>query len=446
LLAGAILAAAISGVHVSGAKAQQVGTVFVIAMENHDWTNNGSGFVGNATTGAGSNDALLNDPAAPFLNSLATGGSDAYGVPHAQVAYATNYLNAGAGNHPSEPNYTWAEAGTNFNPTITGTVQTSGHVNVSTSTTQGTITGTTILNDNDSSASNGNIFPASFAPNHLTGQMNNSGVSWQNFQEDYQILNSTTPTGGSPTVSKSGTSTTVTNPYYNTNAYNYAEKHNPMAFFADTATQNVSTFDQLRSDLNSNSGFGQYNWITPNQFNDMHSGLTGGFTYNGTTYTGDQAAVATGDNYLKTVIPQIMATSAYQNNGAIVIWYDESEGGDGAGITIPEFVISPLAHPNVGGVPFASSVAMDHDSDIKTMEELFQLGSYINNAIPTSETYAGATGGTTINGSNYAVVSGSNDLSSLFASGAIPTSVPEPGTFAILGVGGLLAMRRKRKA
>jgi hypothetical protein len=439
LLAGAILAAAISGVHVSGAKAQQVGDVFVIALENHDWQNFASGntsgaFVGNATTGSGTNDALLNNPAAPFLNSLAAGTSDSFGVPHTSVAYSTNYLNAGSGEHPSEPNYVWAEAGTNFNTISTGTA---------TNTTQGSIVGNTILNDNDPTAANKNILTG--VP-HLTGQMNASGVSWQNFQEDYQILNSTTPTGGSATVSKSGTSTTVTNPYYNNNQYNYAVKHNPMAFFSDTATQNVNTFDQLRSDLMNNSGFGQYNWITPNQFNDMHSGLTGGFTYNGTAYSGDQAAVATGDNFLKTIVPQIMATSAYQNNGAIIIWDDESEQGDTTSQTIPEFVISNLAHPNVGGLPFASSVALDHSSDIKTMEELFQLGGYINNPIPTTETYAGASGGTTFNGSNYAEVAGSNDLSSLFATGAIPTSVPEPTSFALLGVGGLLAMRRKRRA
>jgi hypothetical protein len=440
LLGAAVIAAAVTTTH-----AQQVGDVFVIAMENHDWQNFASGntsggFVGNSTTGVGSNDALFNNPAAPFVNSLANGTSDSFGVPHSQVAYATNYLNAGAGEHPSEPNYVWAEAGTNFNSSA-GTT--------STTTTQGTLTGQVISNDADPTPSNNNILTG--VP-HLTGQLNSSGVSWQNFQEDYQILNSTTPTGGSPTVSKSGTSTTVTNPYYNTNAYNYAVKHNPMAFFSDTATQNVNTFDQLRSDLAGNTGFGRYNWITPNQFNDMHSGLSGGFTYNGTTYTGDQAAVATGDNFLKTIVPQIMATSAYQNNGAIIIWDDESEQGDSTSQTIPEFVISNLAHPNVGGVPFASSVALDHSSDIKTMEELFQLGSYINNPIPTgpspinNETYAGASGGTTFNGSNYAEVAGSNDLSSLFAAGAIPTTVPEPGSMALLGVAGLLALRRKRRA
>jgi len=31
----------------------------------------------------------------------------------AQVSHASNYLSAGAGIHPSEPNYIWSEAGPN---------------------------------------------------------------------------------------------------------------------------------------------------------------------------------------------------------------------------------------------------------------------------------------------------------------------------------------------
>ena len=50
------------------------------------------------------------NPDAPFINSLVNGTS---GISD-QVAYATNYINAGVGVHPSEPNYIWAEAGTNF--------------------------------------------------------------------------------------------------------------------------------------------------------------------------------------------------------------------------------------------------------------------------------------------------------------------------------------------
>ena len=75
--------------------------VFVIAMENHNWTQP-------ATTS--SPQPIFMSPQAPFINGLVNGTS---GISE-EVAYATNYINAGVGIHPSEPNYIWAEAGTNF--------------------------------------------------------------------------------------------------------------------------------------------------------------------------------------------------------------------------------------------------------------------------------------------------------------------------------------------
>ena len=96
----------------------QVRTVFVIAMENHNWTQPANQFTGTQQ--------IFQNPNAPFINSLVNGTAVAtingrqVNISQ-QVAYATNYHNAlatdGGNNphiHPSEPNYLWAEAGTNF--------------------------------------------------------------------------------------------------------------------------------------------------------------------------------------------------------------------------------------------------------------------------------------------------------------------------------------------
>jgi len=414
VVAGAALAMAIAA---SSARAAQVGDVFVIALENHNFTQPASF--------NSSINPIDGDPAAPFIQSLITPGN-----PNAaQTSYETAYYQAGLGDHPSEPNYVWAEAGTNFNPTTPnaagGGTSTAGGP---TSTTQGTINGTDITNDNDPSAASGNIFAASFAANHLTGQLNNAGISWKNYQEDYQY-------SSSPLVSASGTGgthngiTVIPNAYNGTLQYNYAVKHNPMAFFADTATQNVEQLSQLSTDLSTNS-VGRYNWITPDQYNDMHSALSGGFTDPRTNihYTGDQAEIAQGDNFLSIIIPEIEASAAYKNNGAIIIWNDETEGADNTTATGTEIVISPLAKGNA----YASSVVTNHSSDIKTMEELLGLPQ-IDNPIPTSEVFA--TGGD-------ATVQGSNDLSDLFVAGA----VPEPATFSLVGLGGLALLGRRRRA
>src|SRR6476620_2539617 len=101
------------------ANAQQLKTVFVIAMENHNWTQPANQFTGGLQQ-------IFQNTAAPFLNSLVNGtavapinGRDVRISEH--VAFAANYHNVLAtpsGNnphiHPSEPNYLWAEAGTNF--------------------------------------------------------------------------------------------------------------------------------------------------------------------------------------------------------------------------------------------------------------------------------------------------------------------------------------------
>src|SRR5579859_1262448 len=330
-----------------------VGNIFVIAMENHNFTQPAT---------MTSPQQIFGNPAAPFINSLITpGNSNA-----AQVSFATAYYNAGFGVHPSEPNYIWAEAGTDFG----------------------------VRTDADPLPSRSNTFQVP----HFTAQLNAAGIPWKNYQEDVQL-------SASPTNSASGTGGPV-NALNGSTQFNYAVKHNPMAFFADTDVQNVYPLAQFFTDLRNNT-VGRYNWITPDQFNDAHSTLTGGFTYNGILYTGDSANIAQGDNFLAQVIPQIMASPAYQNNGVIVIWWDESEGGDDASRTIPEIIISPLAKGNA----YASSFPLSHSSDIKTWEEVFGL-AFLNNSILTSESN---------NFGGYNNVATVNDLSDLFVPGAIPT-------------------------
>ena len=131
----------------------------------------------------------------------------------------------------------------------------------------------------------------------------------------------------------------------------------------------------------------------------MHTALTGG--YKG--LTGDAANIKQGDDFLSQIIPVIMASNAYKNHGAIIIWWDETEGDGVAGDnaddfnhTIGEIVISQHAHPNVNGVPYASPVNYTHSSDLRTMQEIFHVGPFLGDA------------------------ANANDLSDLFAPGSIP--------------------------
>src|SRR5689334_24397818 len=86
----------------TNAGAQQIKTVFVIAMENHNWTQPANQF-------SGSIQQIFRNPSAPFINSLVGGSAFAIidgSLVHLseQVAYATNYHSVLAtpnGNNPS---------------------------------------------------------------------------------------------------------------------------------------------------------------------------------------------------------------------------------------------------------------------------------------------------------------------------------------------------------
>ena len=341
--------------HASPASAQvlnQVKTVFVIALENHNFTQ---------PTPTSSPQQIVNNPAAPYINSLITpGNSNA-----AQVSYCTKYYNSGLNVHPSEPNYVWSEAGTDFG----------------------------YHSDTDPSLGAGNVYGS----NHLSRQLQAANIVWKSYQEDLSLDASGAAVTASGTIPGG-----KTNIYNGSTSYSYAPKHNPMVFFTDTWTNKTAIVDMTNFFPDLSSGkIGRYNWITPDLYNEMHSYLSSGFTYHGTHYTGDQSAVAAGDNCLSIIVPKIMSSTAYQDHGLIIIWFDETEGADTTSYTIPEIIISPLAKGNA----YASSVVLSHSSDLKTMEEIFGL-SFLNNPIPSGET--------AVVGGGYNTVASVNDLSDLF--------------------------------
>jgi hypothetical protein len=170
-----------------------------------------------------------------------------------------------------------------------------------------------------------------------------------------------------------------------------------MVYFTDTnggndptpsnpLSQQYAPLQQLAIDL-ANNTVADYNWITPNQYNDMHSTLTGG--YKG--LIGDAANIKQGDDFLSQIIPIIMASDAYKNHGVIIIWWDESESdgvagdnGDRFDHTIGEIVISQHAHGN-NGLPYASPVDFTHSSDLRTMQEIFRVGPLLGDAVNATD-------------------------------------------------------------
>src|SRR5260370_7869044 len=148
------------------ATTNNIKTVFVIAMVNHNWTQPAHHLNGKIQQ-------IFQNPNAPFINSLVNGTATAVINGSAvqiskQVAYATAYHNVLAtpsGNnpsiHPSEPNYIWSEAGTNFG----------------------------IFNDNDPYSASGPTNQNT--TQHLSGFLTQAGKTWRSYQEDIDL----TPSG-----------------------------------------------------------------------------------------------------------------------------------------------------------------------------------------------------------------------------------------------------------
>src|ERR1700675_5029388 len=146
----------------SNASAQEVKKIFVIAMENHNWTQP-------ANQSADVIQQIYKNPNAPFINSLVNGTASAQingSVVHIseQVAYATAYHNVLAtpsGNnphiHPSEPSYIWAEAGAYFG----------------------------VLNDDDPYSIRGPTNQNTSL--HLSTLLTKAGKVWRSYQEDIDL-------------------------------------------------------------------------------------------------------------------------------------------------------------------------------------------------------------------------------------------------------------------
>jgi hypothetical protein len=229
-----------------------VQTVFIIVLENHNWSD------------------IEGSASAPYFNgTLLPMGS-----------HCEQYYNPPS-QHPSEPNYLWLEAGTNFG----------------------------ILDNNPPAINHQNTGA------HLTTQLWTADISWKAYQEDID-------------------GNTV--PLVDTNAY--VARHDPFMFFDDiTGTNNplypyglahIRPYTELAGDLTNNT-VARYNFITPNLCDDGHD-----------TCAPEEDSVHQIDDWLASQLPMIFNSPAYTNNGAIFITWDEGLNDDGP---IGLILLSPLA-------------------------------------------------------------------------------------------------------
>ena len=126
-------------------------------------------------------------------------------------------------------------------------------------------------------------------------------------------------------------------------------------------TGTIRPFTELAGDL-TNHTTAHYNFITPNLINDMH----------------DSAAplnnpVKQGDTWLAQNLPAILNSTAYQNNGLVLITWDEGTSGDGP---IGMIVLSPLAR----GGGYHNAIRYTHSSTLRTLQKIFNVSPLLGGA------------------------------------------------------------------
>ncbi len=181
--------------------------------------------------------------------------------------------------------------------------------------------------------------------NHLSTQLATAGIEWRGYMEDLPP--------GSVGI---------------TNASPYLARHNPFAFFDDVTgnydycTNHVRPYAVFADDL-ANGHIGRYNFISPNITNDMHN-----------LAPGSTSAIRQGDDWLARELPRILDSAAWSNNGAVFITFDENDYSTNYPIAM--IVLSPLARGN----GHASARYYDHNSTLRTMQEIFHVRPYLGAA------------------------------------------------------------------
>jgi len=103
--------------------------------------------------------------------------------------------------------------------------------------------------------------------------------------------------------------------------YPYAKRHNPFAYFTDVIDNSserarIVPFTQFPTDLAGNA-LPDFSFIVPDQQHNAHDCPGGG------TNCTNADKLAAADQFLADHLPALLTSSAFQQNGLLVIWWDE---------------------------------------------------------------------------------------------------------------------------
>jgi len=340
----------VSGGSGSSAAANSIGHVFLVILENEDY---------NTSFGA--------DTPAPYLAKT---------LP-AQGALLQDYYSTG---HESNDNYISMISGQGPNPDNQLDCQIfSGF--------EGTAPNASL---NGQAVGVGCVFPT--AVPSLPDQLVARNLSWKGYMEDM---------GNTPTRESASCGHPALNSQDNTQtataADQYATRHDPFVYFhsvIDTQSYcdaHVVNLSALYSDLASVASTPNFSFITPNLCHDGHDSPCA---------DGEPGGLVSANLFLQTLVPEILASPAFQQDGLLLVTFDESGGpqsdssaccGELPGINTPLDGLTGLGGGKIGAVMVShfikpgtvSTTSYNHYSMLRSFEDIFGL-QYLG--------YAGASG------------------------------------------------------
>jgi hypothetical protein len=390
--------------------------VFVIVLENKTFSN---------TFGTSTQDPYLQGTLVP-AGALLT---QYYGTGHVSL---DNYISMISGQAPTQ------DTTNDCLPGFTGSIGNYNNV---------AQTGTTTDGARQVIATGGCIYPKTVKT--LPDQLTNSGLTWRGYMGDMgNDPARESATCGHPAI---GVGTDNTNSAEAPSAAvplgdAYATRHDPFMYFHSiidkpSCKTNVVNLTQLATDLASLATTPNFVFITPNLCDDGHDGDGTGAPGKGCA-NGQPGGLTSIDAFLKKTVPQITASPAYQQDGLLIITFDESSytqsvnvnptthqatvdiifpgatccnqqpGPNLSGVRpgsfnlltspslVENIVIDGFGGDQVGALllsPFikpgsTSATPYNHYSLLRTIEEIFDLGNHLGYAadIPSLNYYPGS--------------------------------------------------------
>jgi len=162
--------------------------------------------------------------------------------------------------------------------------------------------------------------------------------------------------------------------------YPYARHHNPLSYFSDVANSSVQKlnlvpFSKFAADL-ANNQLPNFSFVVPNLNHDAHDCPVG------PTGCTESQKLVTADTWLKNNIGPLLSNTAFQQDGILVIVFDESFASDTAhgGGRVAALVIGPKVKKG-----FQSTALYQHQNVLRTALDALGVTNYPGSAASAAD-------------------------------------------------------------